>query len=187
MLYKNRCLIYICWLNEGWEGKNIELESPREGERDERRLGRRTFGAGDVWKVAARAIKQSRKISELDGCWENQPNAPRPRLQGLGRIFTALGIPDAWRSSSRCCLSQCLKRFLRNYSCKRKGESKCIWICCYKKVIRRRRSVLWLMNCCILTAGMRWVFGSHTIRLHYYYFFAWVIYSPGLWEHKWGF
>lgn len=80
-----------------------------------------------------------------------------------------------------------LSGFLRNYSCKGKGESKCVWVRPYKKVIRRWWSVLWLMNCCILTTGTRWVFGSHTICIHYYYFFAWVIYSPRIWEYKWVF
>lgn len=65
---ESRSLIYICWINEGWEGNKTEAEGNREGEGDERSLGRRKFGASDVWEVAAHAVKQSGKISELDGC-----------------------------------------------------------------------------------------------------------------------
>lgn len=58
-----------------------------------------------MWKAAARAIKESRKVSEVIGCCENQPTVPRAWLQRLGKIFTVLGIPGARQSSSRCCLS----------------------------------------------------------------------------------
>ena len=76
----------------------------REGEWDERSLGRSKFGASDVWKIAAYAIKQSRKRSEMEERWDpavkSQPNALLPRLQRLERALTVMGIPAARKSSS---------------------------------------------------------------------------------------
>lgn len=190
VLGKSRCLIYICWIHQGWAGEKTESEGNRKGEWGERSLGRRTFGASDVWKVVAHAIKQSRKISELDGCWGAAVKpSQRPRFLGPRgwRVFTVSASPATRRSSCRCCPSLWLKWFLKRLLLQRKRERKCICVCPYKKVIKTWWSALWLMMCWILMTGTWWVFGSHTICLHYYYSCARVIYSSGLWEHKLGF
>lgn len=100
------------------------------------------------------------EISELDGCWAaavKTNQMPTSSASEVGEDFSLAWeflVPGGHPLGPAC--HNALKDFLRNYSCKRKGEKKCIWVCPYKKVNERWWSVLWLMNCRILTMMGFW-------------------------------
>lgn len=133
-----------------------------------------------------KAKQEDQWVGWMLRCWcENQPNAPLPWLRSWKELSLCweLLLPEG------CLLSAAhhnpLDGFLRNYSCQQKGRRK-KHLCLSLQESNQNMMVSIMINDLLNVNDWHMMgFGEpHHMSSLLLFFFAWVIYSSGSWEHK---